>query len=82
MQSWRPGQGQKIEAIYAWVAVEPDGGEGVCSMQIGNTHMPLVGADQARVESLRPQAEQIRRMTGYPIKLVRYAAREELEELA
>jgi hypothetical protein len=73
--------GKTIDVIYAWVATDPSGGEGVCSFQIGNTHMPLVGADMERIKSLRPRAEIIRRVTGYPIRLVRFATRADLEEL-
>ena len=81
MASWKPGTGQKIAALYAWVAEEPDGGEGVLSMQLGGVQMPLVGADRERIESLRHYAEQIRALTSYPIRLVRYTHREDLEEL-
>lgn len=80
-QSWRPGQGQSIDALYAWVATEPDGGEGVCSAQIGDTHYPLVGADMARIKSYRQHAELIHRMTGHPVRLVRFAHREDIEVL-
>lgn len=80
-QSWRPGQGQSIDALYAWVATEPDGGEGVCSAQIGDVYYPLVGADMERLRSLRPYAEAIRRTSGYPVRLVRFAHREDLEIL-
>jgi hypothetical protein len=73
--------GQTIDAIYAWVAKEPDGGEGVCSVQLGDVHMPLVGADIERVKSVRPYAEMIRQETGYPVRLVRFSRREDLEEL-
>jgi hypothetical protein len=70
-----------IDALYAWVATEPDGGEGVCSMQLGAVHMPLIGADMDRVKSLREPAEFVRRVTGYPVRLVRFSRREDLEEL-
>jgi hypothetical protein len=80
-QSWRPGTGQKIDALYAWAAREPDGGEGVCSMLLGDIQMPLIGADMERVKSYRPHAEIVHRLSGYPITLVRYAHREDLEEL-
>ena len=80
-KSWHPGQGQEIEALYAWVATEPDGGEGVCSAQIGGMHLPLVGADMDRMKSLRPYAETVRRMSGYPVRLVRFSHREDLEVL-
>jgi hypothetical protein len=80
-QSWKPGTGQTIDALFAWVATEPDGGEGVCSAQIGDIHMPLVGADMDRVQSLRPYAELARRASGYPVRLVRFAHRVDLEIL-
>jgi len=41
--------------------------------------MPLVGADMARVDSLRPIAEAIVRQLGKPVKLLRFGTREELE---
>jgi hypothetical protein len=80
-EEWRPGRGQKIKALYAWVATEPDGGEGVASVQLGGVHMPMVGADMDRIKSLRPHAELVRRATGYPVRLIRFAMREDLEEL-
>ena len=69
-----------IDALYAWIATEPDGGEGVCSAQIGDTHFPLVGADIDRVKSLRAYA-LVRHATGYPIRLARFSHREDLEDL-
>jgi len=71
----------RIDALYAWVAVEPDGGEGVCSAQLGDVHMPLVGADMDRMKSLREHAEYIHRITGCPVKLVRFGRHADLEEL-
>jgi hypothetical protein len=80
--SWRPGQGLTIDALYAWVATEPDGGEGVCAMNIPGFGMtPLVGADMDRIKSLRPFAEQARKLTGYPVRLVRFSRRDDLEIL-
>jgi hypothetical protein len=81
---WRPGQGQAIEALYAWVATEPDGGEGVvgvgADVGLGGV-TPLVGADMDRIRSLRPFAEAARQMTGYPVRLVRFGSRDDLEIL-
>jgi hypothetical protein len=70
-----------IDALYAWIATEPDGGEGVCSARIGDTHLPLVGANIDRVKSLRGYAELVRHATGYPIRLARFSHREDLEDL-
>ena len=53
----------------------------MCSAQIGDTHYPLVGADMARIKSYRRHAELIHRMTGYPVRLVRFAHREDIEVL-
>jgi hypothetical protein len=80
-QSWKPRIGQTIDALYAWVTTEPDGGEGVLSMQVGETHHPLIGADMDRVKSLGDFAELSHRMTGYPVRLVRFSRRDDLEIL-
>jgi hypothetical protein len=80
MSAWKPGTGQKIERLYAWVATEPDGGEGVCSMLLGGVQMPLIGADMARVESLAPHAALVARMSGYPVRLVEFSTRRVLRE--
>jgi hypothetical protein len=43
--------------------------------------MPLIGADMDRIKSLRSRAEMVRRITGYPVRLVRFSARDDLEVL-
>jgi hypothetical protein len=77
--------GKRIDAIYAWVAQEPDGGEGVCSATMQylgrEMMMPLIGADIDRVKSLRQHARTARMTTGFPVRLVRFSMREDLEEL-
>lgn len=81
--TWKPRTGQKIEKLYAWVATEPDGGEGVCGAFIREMGglVPLVGADRERIESLRPYAELTRRGSGYPVRLVEFSTRTDMEEL-
>jgi hypothetical protein len=79
---WRPGKGLSIDALYAWVVTEPDGGEGLAAInlpQLGWT--PLIGADVDRMKSLRPYAEGLHRTSGQPMRLVRYSQREDLEIL-
>lgn len=62
-----------ITELWAWVAVESDGSEGILAkeMLIDGQHMflPFVGADMARVESLRPHAEAMSGRFHKPIKL-------------
>jgi hypothetical protein len=76
---------QRITELFAWVAQEADGGEGVCAMSMviagREMMMPLVGADCARIEALRPQALAIARKSGRPIRLVRFGTAETLENL-
>lgn len=63
--------GQKIERLFAYVATDPDdGSEGVCSVQIGKVHFPMVGADMERMQSLWPHAERIAKATGSEIRLM------------
>jgi hypothetical protein len=71
MTDWKPGTGQKIEKLYAWVAEEPDGGEGVCAMSVPGLGgmVPLIGADRARIESYRGHAHAVRVASGYPVRL-------------
>jgi hypothetical protein len=81
-EDWKPNRGQRIDALYAWVVEEPDGGEGIAGAEIpGLGFVPLVVADMARIASLRQWAERVRKQTGYPVRLVRYATREAIEEL-
>ena len=72
----------RIEEMYAFVAedFEPDD-EGVVAMSVGDVMLPLVGADMARVESLRPIARNISAETGKRIKLLHFTHREELGDV-
>lgn len=80
--TWKPYQGQKIERLFAWIATEPDGGEGVCAVNIpGVGWTPLVGADGERIASYRAYAGEVRAATGRPVRLVAFATRVDGEEL-
>jgi hypothetical protein len=72
----RPGRGQNIEALYAWIAVRPAGGEDLIPMM----DRPLLGSDKARTESYRAFALDLRRRTGCSVKLVRFDRQTVLEE--
>lgn len=80
----------KIERLYAFVTEDtgPDD-EGVISAPAAvhgpfHTHvpMPLVGADQGRVEALQPIAQQIADATGKPVKLLLFSVRTEVAVFA
>ncbi|MBA7519920.1 hypothetical protein ES705_12008 [subsurface metagenome] len=65
--------------MYAFVAEGsgPDD-EGVVAMSVGDVMLPLVGADMARAESLKPIAREIAAETGQKVKLIHFTHREEL----
>ncbi len=70
----------KIEVMYAFVAVEkePDD-EGVAAVRFGDVWMPLVGADMARVEALKPLAQKLVNLTGKKITIIKFTNRETIE---
>jgi len=70
----------KITEMYAFIAHEPDG-EGIPCFQFGDTLFPLVGADTARVDSLRQMAQVIADTSGMTLTLARFTVREELETI-
>ena len=72
----------RIDCMYAFVAEdsEPED-EGIIGMQTDDGWLPLVGADMARVESLKPVAQAIAQATGKRVKLLHFAQRKEVEVL-
>ena len=74
--------GRVVERMYAWIALNPNGDEGICGMELpGMGMVPLVGANRHRMLSLRPYAERTRAATGCPVSLVVFSNRHELERL-
>ena len=72
----------RIEEMFAFVGEDsgPDD-EGVVGMNTGAGWMPLVGADMARGESLRPIARDIAAQSGKKIKLLHFTHREDLGDV-
>jgi len=70
----------KITELYAYIA-ENEEGEGVCGFWDADmdVFLPMVGADVARVKSIRDKAKIISRETGKKITLCRFSMREEIE---
>ena len=73
----------KIESIWAFVAVDECGNEGVCAWYDlrTKTWLPVVAADMDRVNSLRPLARQIAGRTRTRVVLTRFENRADLEEV-
>lgn len=74
---------RRIDQLWAFVSVDPnDSTEGVCAFrQPDGTMLPLVAADEARLVLLRPIAQNIARLSGMKLKLIRLTTREDLEDI-
>lgn len=70
----------RIDSIYAFLSVD-DGGEGVCAGPLGpgGSVIPLIAADKARFDSLRPMGQYIAKITGKVVRVIRFKVREEIE---
>jgi len=73
----------RIEQMFAFIVVDDDGTEGIPAVQTMNlgypTALPLVGADMARIDSIRHFAQKIARDMKKPVMLVKFTKREEVE---
>ena len=67
----------RIDEMFAFTCIDDDGTEGIPAFNSPMGPMPMVGADLARIESLRPIAEQLAR--SHKITLVKFTNRVELE---
>lgn len=76
--------GQKIDALYAWVATAPDGAEGVVGGILPGMSgpTPFIGADRERIESYRDLAENLARATGYPVRLKMFSGGVVIDRIA
>jgi len=79
------GPGGRIDEIWAWIAIHPDGDEGIVAHGLvradgTEVYAPLVGADQERIESYRGLAMEISERVGVPVRLVRFTARVVVED--
>lgn len=65
----------KIKTFWAFIGTEKDGTEGVPAFydQGLNMMMPLVGSDQARIDSLRSMAQLIADQTGQSLELRQFS---------
>jgi len=79
----------KIEAMYAYIAHEKEdpNDEGLTAFLMpamgfkGEQWAPMVGADEARMISLKPMAQEIANTTGQKITLVKFSVRADLETI-
>jgi hypothetical protein len=73
----------RIDAIWAFLSVDPeDGNEGVLAGPLlgPGSQVPLIAADEKRLQSLWPIARQIAQAAGRRCRLVKFHTREVIEE--
>ncbi len=58
------GQYLRITEVYAFVAKDKDGHEGIMGIKTPDGWMPMIGADIERVDHLVPIADKIAVMSG------------------
>jgi hypothetical protein len=70
----------RITSISAFLSVGPDDEEGVIGAPIGpnRTWVPLIAADEARLQALMPVAREIAATVNFHVRLVRFTHREEV----
>ena len=72
-----PNTQQRIDEVYMFVSVD-ETGEGVCAAPIGDSVMPLIAADEARLKNLIPIARHLSKLSGKTVKLIKLSQRTEL----
>jgi hypothetical protein len=72
-----------IDQIFAFIVRDKDGTEGVCGWLNPATGLwvPLIGADLARVEAVRPIAADLAKALKTPITLAFFSTRHNIEVL-
>ncbi len=71
----------RIDEIFAFVATDDDGNEGVAAQLIDGSWFPLLGADMERVNSCREIAQGIADASGKPLTLVLFGSRSDVETI-
>lgn len=70
----------KIDDLHVFISKDATGNEGIPAISLPNGMiLPMVCADQDRVNALRSYAQDIAETTGTEIKLVRFSNREVVE---
>ncbi len=72
-----------IESVYLFVSVDAeDGNEGVCGAPMGSVGcMPLIAADEKRLEQLMTLAQQLSTAFNMKIRLIKLSHREVIKEI-
>lgn len=73
---------QSIGDLYAFIATDAAGNEGLPAFIADGVAYPLVAADFARVHCLRPMAQRIANESGQTLRLFRFHGRDLLDTIS
>jgi len=75
-------RGLRIDSMWVFISCD-ETGEGVCAAPLmgPGSLIPMIAADEARLQSLLPIARAIAAQTNKTIKLVRFTTREEIQTI-
>ena len=68
-----------IEKLWAFVSRDEKGNEGLVAAPLSGMMMPMIAADKDRLESLKPIAKDIAKMTKQKIVLLEFSTKKEVE---
>lgn len=73
----------RIESLWAFLTVDPDGVEGLCAYFEPKVNMwfPMIAADEARLKDMRKHAKKLAQIQPHKIVLVRFSQREDREAI-
>lgn len=73
----------KIEVMYAYISHEKDDpdDEGVTAFKLAEVWLPMVGADEARMKSLKSTAQELANASRQKVTLVKFSVRTDLETI-
>jgi hypothetical protein len=63
----RPGK--TIDELWAFVALDDDGDEGVCAVLMGGTWIQLIAADEHRRDQFVEHARRLAKVSGQTIEV-------------
>lgn len=73
--------GFKVTDLWAYVQVGEDGDEGILAMLHQGVWLPMIGADEARLKSLRGAVVALARATGRRVELRHFAGPAEVVDV-
>jgi hypothetical protein len=70
-----------IKEVWIFLATDDDGDETMLMMYEDGARIPLIAADQRRIDSLMPEAESMAFEIGREVRLVKFSTREVVKSI-